>query len=107
MRRPRTDVWPTVRGRELPCRHDWSRDLWEVRHEGESDAEVCIVGLKVWSFRDEPALDELPGDLLGLLVGSALAKGGAECGPWGGSAGRLRRDSEDAASWFPFDDPGE
>jgi hypothetical protein len=74
-RRPQTDVWPLVRGRELPCRYDWSRDLWELRREAEPGAVVCVGEVRVWTFHGEPALDELPADLLGLLVRGALDGG--------------------------------
>jgi len=62
-----------VRGRELPCRYDWNHDLWEVKNDGGSAIEGRVVGVRVWGpFHGEPALDELPGDLLGMLVRGAL-----------------------------------
>jgi hypothetical protein len=66
-------VWPLSRGRELPCRYDWSFDLWEVLPEDASEARLRVVGLKAWGpFHGEPVLDDLPSDLLGLLVRGAL-----------------------------------
>jgi hypothetical protein len=55
-----------VRERELPCRYGWTHDLWELK-------KGRVVGMRVWGpFHGEPALDDLPGDLLGMLVRGAL-----------------------------------
>jgi hypothetical protein len=70
---PETDVEIYVRERELACRMGWALDLWEQRGEDDAGEVVRVVGLKVWGpFHGATALDELPGDLLGLLVKEAM-----------------------------------
>ncbi len=64
-RQPRDGVIPFVRDRELPCRSDWNRDLWEPR-----PGHAFAIDLLIWGpFTDDALLcDDLPGDLLRFLL---------------------------------------
>lgn len=64
-RRAEGSVAVLVRNAELACRTSWGSDLWEPRPE-----DFC-VDVKLWGpFPAETPLDDLPADLLGLLLGS-------------------------------------